>query len=185
MLVPLATTALSLAGSAFGMGNSANANSKAESYLDSRMKDLESRFNNDYYQDFINTEEARSTIGRLNNQFAEIARNIKSSSAAGATAEAEIAEKDNLQKNYGDVLSQVAAMGTRYKQDARTRFDYNMMGLQNQKMGILQQKAASWDNFGANVGKAAEGVLSAYGMGAFGSGAGTLGDVADVAKEVV
>lgn len=172
LLIPLITTGASLVGSAFGLSKSAEANRKAESYLSSRINSLDARFNKDYYQDFLDTEAARSTMGRLNSQFTDMAKNIKSSAASGSTAEAEIAAKDNLQKSYADSVSSIAGMGTQYKMGLRSAYDYNRNRLEDKKMGILESKAANWNNFGSNVGKAAEGILTAYGAGAFGNGTG-------------
>jgi DNA-binding helix-hairpin-helix protein with protein kinase domain len=167
MIVPLLTTAAGLAGQAFGLAQSANANKKAESYLQSRMNSLSSKFTTDYYQDFLDTEGARSTMNRLNTQFKDMAQNIKGSAASGSTAEAEIAAKDNIQQRYADAVSNLAGMGTQRKDALLARYQGNMGNLENQKMGILQQKAANWSTFGGNVGQASEGVLKAWGMGAF------------------
>lgn len=167
MVLPLITTAVGLAGQAFGLNQSAKANKKAESYLDSRMNALSSKFATDYYQDFLDTEAARSTMGRLNSQFGEMAKNIKGSSAAGSTAEAEIAQKDNIQNRYAQAVSNLAGMGTQRKDMISARYDANMGRLEDQKMGILEQKAANWSTFGNNVGQASDGILKAWGMGAF------------------
>lgn len=168
MIVPLITTALSLGAQAFGANQSAQANNKADSYLQSRLNSLESDYASDYYKNFLDTEAARSTMNRLQSQYAEMAKNIKGSSAAGSTAEAEIAEKDNIQKRYADAVSNLAGMGTQYKDNIRARYLANKANLQNQQFGLLQQKAQKWDNFGQNVGSATSGILNAWGMGAFG-----------------
>lgn len=167
MILPLITTAVGLAGSAFGLNQSAQANKKAESYLNSRMNALSSKFATDYYQDFLDTEAARSTMGRLNSQFSEMAKNIKGSSAAGSTAEAEIAQKDNIQNRYAQAVSNLAGMGTQRKDMISARYDQNRMGLENKQMGILEQKAANWNTFGSNVNSATDGIMKAWGMGAF------------------
>ena len=167
MIVPILTTAVGLAGQAFGLNESAKANRKAENYLQSRMNALRSDFATDYYQDFLDTEAARSTMNRLNTQFKDMAQNIKGTSAAGSTAEAEIAQKDNIQQRYADAVSNLAGMGTQRKDMLRARFDANMGNLENQNMGILQQKAQNWATFGQNVGQASDGMLKAWGMGAF------------------
>lgn len=167
MIVPLITTAVGLGGQAFGLAQSAEANRKAESYLQSRMNSLSSKFSTDYYQDFLDTEAARSTMNRLQTQFKDMAENIKGSSAAGSTAEAEIAAKDNIQQRYADAVSNLAGMGTQRKDSLLARYQANMGNLENQKMGILQQKAANWSTFGQNVGAASDGILKAWGMGAF------------------
>lgn len=167
MLLPLITTAIGLAGQAFGANQSAKANRNAENYLQGRMNSLDSRFAKDYYQDFLNTESARSMVGKVKSQFTDMAKNIKGSSAAGSTAEAEIAQKDNLNKRLGDALSNITGYGTQYKQGIRNAYDYQKNMLQNQQMGILQQKAAQWDNFGNNVAGAGEGLMTAYASGAF------------------
>lgn len=167
MWLPILTTAVGLAGQAFGLNQSAQANKKAENYLQSRMNALSSKFSTDYYQDFLDTEAARSTMNRLNTQFKDMAQNIKGTSAAGSTAEAEIAQKDNLQQRYADAVSNLAGMGTQRKDALLARYQANMGNLENQKMGILQNKAQNWSTFGGNVGQAADGVLKAWGMGAF------------------
>lgn len=167
LALPLISTAVGLAGQAFGLNQSAQANKKAESYLQSRMNALDSKFATDYYQDFLDTEAARSTMNRLNTQFKDMANNIKGSSAAGSTAEAEIAQKDNIQQRYADAVSNLAGMGTQRKDTLRARYDINRGNLENQQMDILQQKAANWNAFGDNVSSAGDGVLKAWGMGAF------------------
>jgi len=163
----LISSGVRLLGQGFGLAQSAKANKKAESYLQSRMNALSSRFSKDYYQDFLDTEAARSTMNRLNTQFKDMANNIKGQSASGSTAEAEIAAKDNIQQRYADAVSNLAGLGTQRKDSLQARFDANMGNLENQKMGILQQKAQNWSTFGQNVGNASDGILKAWGMGAF------------------
>lgn len=167
MILPILSTAAGLAGQAFGLSQSQKANKKADSYLQSRMNKLDSDYAGDYYQDFLDTEAARSTMGRLNSQYKDMAQNIKGTSAAGSTAEAEIAQKDNIQKRYGEAVSNLAGMGTQYKDNIRNRYQANRGRLEDAQMGVLESKAQNWNQFGANVGGASDGILKAWGMGAF------------------
>lgn len=164
LIVPIAATVGSLAAQAYGQAQSAEANQAAENYLNSRINTLSNKFNQDYYKDFVDSEAARSTMSRLKSEYAEMAKNVTGASAAGATAESEIAQKDNLQKRFGEAMNNLAGMGTQYKLQQKQMYDNNMMGLEGQKMSLLQQKAAKWDNFGTNANNAANGVWQAYGM---------------------
>lgn len=175
MVGAIITSLAGLGAQAYGLAQSAKENNKADSYLQSRMNSLDSRFATDYYQNFLDTEAARSTMNRLQSQFREQADNIRGQAAAGSTAEAEIAAKDNIQKRYADAISNLAGMGTQYKDNIRARYDANRSALEGQQYSNLQQKAAKWDTFGQNVGNATDGILQAWGLGAFGNPNGKEG----------
>lgn len=164
LIVPLIGMAASAGISAYGQSQSAKANEQVNNYLQSRINTLTNKYNNDYYKDFMDSEVARSTMSRLGSEYKEMAKNITSSAAAGTTAEAEIAQKDNLQKRFGEAMNNLAGMGTEYKLNLKQQYDNNMMNLEGQKMSLLQQQAQKWNNLGQNAAGAANGLWSAYSM---------------------
>lgn len=168
LLIPLVATGLSAAGSAFAAGESAKANRKADNYLKGRMSALDADYAQNYYKDFLDTSTARSAVSRLNRTFKDEAEKLRGRSVvSGSTAEAELAGKDNLQQRYADAVSNLAGVGTQYKQNMKNQYMQNRAGLESQTYSNLAGKATNWSNFGQNVTNAGSNILKSWAAGDF------------------
>jgi hypothetical protein len=168
LLIPLITTAISTAGNLYGQSQSQKAQARTDAALGQRMNDLDSVFNKNYYQDYLDTDVARSAISRMNTQMKDSATALRNSAVAGgATPEAVIAGQGELQKRYNEALGNMAGMGTQYKDNMLNRHDILQQSLFGQKYNALQQQVNKWGNFQSNVTNASNGILGAWAYGAF------------------
>lgn len=168
LLIPLVAMGLSAAGSAYGSSKSAEANRKADHYLRGRMSALDADYAQNYYKDFLDSSTARSAVSRLNRTFKDEADKLRGRSiVTGSTAEAELAGKDNLQQRYADAVSNLAGVGTQYKQNIKNQYMQNRAGLENQTYANLAGKATNWSNFGQNVTNAGSNILKSWAAGGF------------------
>lgn len=168
LLIPAISTALGLAGNIFAQGQSARANRTVDNFIQARENRLNKDFATDYYNDFLDSSTARSALSRLNNQFKEQADALRNRTAStGATAEAALAGKDQLQKRYGDAVNNLAGLATQYKDKLKARHDAQIANLDSLKLSSLQNKAEQFGKLGQNITNAGTGMLQAWAMGGF------------------
>jgi len=122
----------------------ASANRRYDDYVKKRTFELENLFNNQYNQNFLDTEEAKGVIRNMLNQMKEASDNIKSSSKiTGASAEKEVAEKDKMNENFSNVLTQLASMGTQRKDRIMGNYLNARSGLDTLNLSKYASQAAS------------------------------------------
>lgn len=157
-----------MAGSIFGQSQAQKAQEKYNNFLEGRRTDLKAQFDTDYNTPYLNSQEAQGTIKMLNDQLGEAAAKFKNNAVSTqATPEAQIAGAGELQKRYGQAVTQLASMGTQYKNQVKDRYDRLSMNLDNQKAGVLAADVQKWGNFGQNVSDAGAGLMNAWAFGAF------------------
>lgn len=188
----LAAAAIGLLGSIYSGVQSSRANKEYDEMLSSRMNDLTSRFEREYNQNFLDTDQARSVIKLLNKQFNEQMKKQEGRAAVtGASPEAKIAAKESTQGKFDTALTQLAGYGTQWKDLLQRRFDRkeeNLFGLNLSNQGMKQQNWMNLMNNFGNVGSAGvtagalndEGILTGL-AGLFGGG-GSAYDPAGVWK---
>jgi hypothetical protein len=156
--------------SLLGSLGSAGANRRIDTQLAKQRSDLQTWYDREYNQNYLDTEEARSTIQILRDQAKEQMKKIDQSNAIkGASDEARVATADKLNRSVGQNVTQLAGLGTRKKESANRMFqilnqNQNALELQN-----LQNKSQNWSNFSNNAMNAGIGFAQAGGEGAFSS----------------
>jgi hypothetical protein len=174
LIIPLATMALSAAGSAYGMTQANKAQKESEAYNKSRIQQAKSFFNNEYYQDFMNSDIARGGLEKLSKRFRQQTEGLANSAAAGgSTPEQVIANSNQLQDQMNDAVLSFSQQGMQWKDQIKNNFDRSMIPLQNYDQSIMESKVGMWQNLQDSIGDASAGMLNAWAYGAFdGSGGG-------------
>lgn len=127
-----------------GAMQNASANKKYDEYVKNRTFELQNLFNNQYNQNFLDTEEAKGVIRNMLNQIKEASDNVKSSSKiTGASAEKEVAQKDKMNENFSNVLTQLASMGTQRKDRIMGNYLNAKSGLDGLNLQKYAREAAS------------------------------------------
>lgn len=148
---------LSTLGGAYGAVQSAKANKKFEKNLNTRINDLQSAFDKASSTPFLQTDQGRSFLQTLGNQYDKQTDKIEGSAVvAGATPEAQIAAKESAQEGYGDALTKFAGYGTQYKDMKEREYNRRSDALQNFYLQYQLNKAGQWANLmnnAANLGQ--------------------------------
>lgn len=154
--------------SLYGSMKSAQANRAIDDQLRRRQSELDTWYNKEYNQNYLDTEEAQSTVALLRQQMAEQMKKYDQNSAIkGASDEARIAQADQLQKRMGQNVTQLAGYGTRYKDMIRREYQGLNANLDQLQAQNLQNKNQQWMNFMGNATNAGMGFAEAGANGAF------------------
>jgi hypothetical protein len=159
---------VSAIGSLLGTIKSAQANRAIEADVSRQKSELQSWYDKEYNQNYLDTDEAKSTIQILRNQMAEQLKKVDQNNAIrGASDEARVATADRLNQRMGSNVTQLAGYGTRYKDSMRREYQGLNQRLNELQLGILQNKSQNWANFGTSAMNFGIGAAEAGGTGAF------------------
>ena len=143
---------ISVLSSIFGGAKSAQANRAVDAKLAQRRSELQTWYDKEYNQNYLDSAEAQSTLQLLRNQMAQRMKAVDQNNAIkGASDEARVATADKLQQGYSNAATQLAGYNTR-KQDYTNRLYQSLLQNQNaMEMQNVQNKASNWTNFLTNA----------------------------------
>jgi hypothetical protein len=161
-------------GKGLGAMQTAKANQKYDDYINQRTAELESIFNNQYNQNFLDTDEAKNVIRNILNQMKEASDNVKSSSKiTGASAEKEVASKDKMNENFANTLTTLASMGTQRKDRIMGNYLNSKAGMDNLNLTKFGREAQAGNQMQKNSQDLMNSVLMLTTMGMGGGGTTT------------
>jgi len=189
--IALGSTALGLAGNIWANSQAAEANRQYNDYMQQsleeqkkvnqgRKTDLESTFNKEYYQNYLDTEAARALQKRFSQYSKDAMENIRGqATASGATPEAVVAQQKTIGDQYNDLLGNLAEKATSYKMGLQNQKNMQKLGLWQMDDSLksktdafnaqrFQNKLQSANNLSSNISGATSGLLNAWAEGAFG-----------------
>ena len=153
----------SLASAGYGMYKQSQASKEARGAMDeqnARMNDLSSWYNAESSKDFLDTEVAQSTLGRIREQYKKgVETNASNAARGGATAEAKVANKASLNEKYNQVLNNMVGHGTQYKLNLKKGYSDALGKLASGQNSMNMADVASWQNMTANAGESAVDIL--------------------------
>lgn len=161
-------TGVSVIGSLIGTLGSARANRNITGQINKRQSELQTWYDREYNTNYLDTEEAKSTIQILRDQLKEQMKKVDQSNVIrGASDEARVATAERLNKGLGQNITQLAGYGTRYKDMIRREYQGLKQNLDILQLENLQNKSQQWSNLSNNAMKAGVGFAEAAGKGAF------------------
>jgi len=159
---------LSAVSSLIGALQSAQQNKAVDAQLQQRQSELDSWYNREYNQNYLDTDEAKSVIQFLNNQKAEQMKKLAQGNAIkGASDETRVATADKLNRSMGDQITRLAGMGTQRKYLTDRQYQNLKFGLDQAEQQNLMRKSQNWTNFMTNAANAGMGFVEAGANGAF------------------
>lgn len=161
-------TLASLASSAFGNAKSAQANKRIDNKLNADRRELDYWYDKEYNKNYFDTDQAKSVIGTLKDNFRDTVDATKGKAAVtGASNEAVVGAMDSAQKNYSNALMRLAGYGTDYRDSLRREYVTRNTGLNNLELANMENKSKNWSNFIGNALNASQGFAEAGANGAF------------------
>lgn len=158
----------SLAASGYGMYKNAKANKAADQQLADRQSELDAWYNKEYNMNYLDTEEAKSTIKLLQNQMKEAMKKVDQNNAIkGASDEARVATADKLNTRLNDAVTKLAGYGTQYRDSIRREYQGLKGNLDNLQYQNLLGKSQNWANFSNNAMNTFGTAMEANSTGAF------------------
>ena len=148
----LASLAMSLGGGVASMVGSANLNKTRQNNLNTQKAENEAWYNKEYYTDELDRSENKSVLRTLSDQLKD--RNKESQATAaitGATPEMAIAEKNNSNKVYANVVNRLAGKASQRKDLLNREYRYGKRSLANDQDNLDSSKSSTWSNLGSNA----------------------------------
>lgn len=168
LILPIVTTAASLAGAGFAAAKSAEAHNKARGMLDERYSELEGFMDSEYHRNAMEEKEALSALGRVRDQHADMLSGFKNNAVSNqATPEAQVAAQGEMSKNHADAIGQILAAVQGKKDHMRMGRETQLNSLFGAKLNMAVQQAGVWDTLMQNIAGASGGIMDAWAQGAF------------------
>lgn len=120
-----------------------------------RYKDLADWYNAEGSKDFMDTDVAKSTLGKLRDQYKNaIETNASNAARGGATEESKVANKTALNEKYNNVLQNLVGYGTQYKTNLKRDYANALGTWANSQNKMYGADVNSWQNMSNNAGSA-------------------------------
>lgn len=164
-MIGLIGSAVGALGSLFSGISARNQARKAEKQLEQRKADLQSEYAQEKNTDYLDTETARSTLALLRRQNKRAQEALNNNAVkSGASDEAKVAAAARQNENYANAVSQIAGMGTQYKQRLKENYQQRLDSLDNALYSTQMSKAQATNDMIGGITNAVGGMLTAYGL---------------------
>ena len=161
--ITIGLSAAGLLANLFGQSKAAKATKEQNKLVGGQIADLTSWHDTQKNQPYIDSNVGRSVINKALDTFKGQAKTAESTAAiTGASDEAVIAAKGNLQDALGNVFSNVAAQGTAREDQIENRYRSNLGQLLAVKMGLQGQQAQSGANLAGTASSFLQGLAPMF-----------------------
>ena len=131
----------------YGGIKNARARNKQKREISKWNAENKSIFNNDYYKDYTQTQEAQNVIRQARNIFDQGAkRDANTAVVMGSTVEGQAAAKEARNRTMANLFANLGAQGTRYKERAKDRYLHGNSQIRAMQYGQLGQDADNASN---------------------------------------
>lgn len=159
---------LGLAGSIFGGIKAANERKKMNRYLNQQDAENTALYNKDYYSDYTQRADTQNLMKQLRDNLSKNNKRADNMAVVtGATPEQQAVAKEQSNKVISDTFSNIGAMGQQWKDQVSNRYLNRRKNLADQRMGMMGQRAQSYENLmnsGLNMmGGSVGGLISGIG----------------------
>ncbi|NDV77855.1 hypothetical protein [Dysgonomonas sp. 511] len=159
---------LGLAGSIFGGNKAGKQRRKMNQYLNTQDAENTAYYNANALSDYTQRADTQNLMKQLRDNLSK--NNKRSENMAvvtGATPEQQAVAKEQSNKAISDTFSNIGAMGQQWKDQVTNRYLNRRENIANQRMGMMGQKAQSYENLmntglnllGGSVGNIVEGLF--------------------------
>ncbi len=152
-IIPLTSMAMQLGSGIFGAKKGVDAGKELDAAtqeainsqqgINSKNQEIADWYNSEASKDYMDTDVAQSTLGKIREQYKNSVETSASNAArGGATAEARVATKGKLNEGYNSVLNNMVGYGTQYKNSMKQGYS-NQLSKVNQGIGAINQMKIS------------------------------------------
>lgn len=165
-----------LVGSIFGGSKAAKQRRKMNRYLNEQDAENKAFYNANALSDYTQRADAQNLMKQLRDNLTKQNKTAANMAVVtGATPEQQAVQKEQSNKVISDTFSNLGAMGQQYKDRVTDKYLSRRQDIANQRMGIMNQKAQSYENLmntGLNMISGSVGSL--YGGGGSSGGGGAM-----------
>ncbi|NDV97357.1 hypothetical protein D0T84_21010 [Dysgonomonas sp. 521] len=136
-----------LVGSIFGGSKAAKQRRKMNRYLNEQDAENTAQYNRDYYSDYTQRADTQNLMKQLRDNLSKNNKRAENMAVVtGATPEQQAVAKEQSNKVISDTYSNIGAMGQQWKDQVSNRYLSRRENIANQRMGMMGQKAQSYEN---------------------------------------
>lgn len=146
MIPVIIGAAVGLGSAIFGGIKAGNQRRKMERYLNKQVADNQAWYNANYLSDYTQRADTQNLMKQLRENMKRQNKAAAGSAVVtGATVEQQAAQKENSNKVISDTFSNIGAMGQRWKDNISSQYLARKQNLDNMRMDMTGQSAASYD----------------------------------------
>lgn len=138
---------IGLAGSIFGGIKASKQRKKMNRYLNQQDAENTAQYNKDYFSDYTQRADTQNLMKQLRDNLAKNNKRTENMSViTGATPEQQAVAKEQSNKVISDTFANIGAMGQQWKDQVSNRYLARRENIANQRMGMMDQRAQSYEN---------------------------------------
>lgn len=169
-VVAAITGGLGLGASIFGGIKAGQQRKKMNSYLNEQDTENKSWYNANALSDYTQRSDTQDLMKQLRDNLSKSNKRADNMAVVtGATPEQQAVQKEQSNKVISDTFSNIGAMGQQWKDQVTNRYQARRDNIANQRMGMMNQKAQSYENLmntGLNMmGSSVSGLAGGLGGG--------------------
>lgn len=159
-MIGLASAGIGLAKSIFGGNNAAKQRKKMERYLNRQDDENTAWFNSNYYSNYLERADTQALIKNLRDNLGKQNKTAANMAVVtGATPEQQAVQKEQSNKIISDTYSNLGAMGQQWKDGIMNTYMNRKQDIANQRMTMMEGKAASYEDLANNGNNMIAGTL--------------------------
>lgn len=152
LVLPLIGMGVQGVGQLFANSAAAKRRKEEDALIAEKEKNLTALFNKEMATPYFESAEAKDAQEKMKEQMSDVMKGMKSNAiSSGATAETQLAAKDDLNENYGDFMSGLAARGTQRRDSLKRNYQNDMNNVFGLKFGQSKESTQSAVNTSANM----------------------------------
>lgn len=129
--------------------------------LDNAQKRSQNWYDKEYNSDFLQRSDAQSALNKTRNILDERYKNAQGAAAvSGATDESLALQKQAANQTLADVTSNIAERADAYKENVRANYENQQNAIDQERMGVNNQKAQATVQMASGLAGAASGLGS-------------------------
>ena len=116
-------------------------------YLNEQDAENTALYNKDYYSDYTQRSDTQKLMKQLRDNLGKNNKRAENMAVVtGATPEQQAVTKEQSNKVISDTFSNIGAMGQQWKDQVSNRYLSRRQNIADQRMGMMNQKAQSYEN---------------------------------------
>lgn len=142
---------------------------KADQMLEDRRRRLDEWYQSEMNRPYLDRADSRAMLKRIRDYNEDELKALNTNAIkSGATDEAKVAAANKLNKNYSQVVAQIAGLGEQHKDQIKQQYQARLDNLDNARYEAESGKISGMQNMVSGVGDAFGQLVMLYGLGGFG-----------------
>lgn len=159
-MISIIAGAANLLGSAIGGISAIKQAKKQEAILDEREDEIEDWYKQEINTDILDTSSSKSVLAQQRKQNdQQMSKMSNNAIRRGLTSEAQVAMASNINENYADAMTKIAASGDERANSLRSTYSSEMSRIADMRSQLSSAKSSAIGAFANNLGSVTNSIL--------------------------